>query len=171
MLAIRRMHATPFEIEMQPNHRLRQAFRAHWANIPECLKHDLTWADATERGLQKEDHSPDAANWFSAIASRRAAPINSAAMRLNITEMFQRKTRKASSHASGIDGKNAPTRERGRADPDRCNREPGPKLPGRRSRSETKLAGAGGVPFDSVGGTRCEVYSLLSKVSQWVTCR
>jgi hypothetical protein len=39
------------------------------------------------------------------VLSPRVAPINSAAMRLNITEMFQRKTRKASSHASGIDGK------------------------------------------------------------------
>ena len=104
------------------------------------------------------------------VLSPRVAPINPAAMRLNITEMFQRKTRKASSHASGIDGKNAPTRERGRADPDRCNREPGPKLPGRRSRSETKLAGAGGVPLDSVGSACREVDCLLSKVSKWVTC-
>jgi hypothetical protein len=68
--------------------------------------------------------------------------------------------------------KNAPTRERGRADTDRCNRAPGPKLPGQRSRFDSVLAGAGagGVSFDGVSSTRCQVNCLLSYTLEWVAC-
>lgn len=66
--------------------------------------------------------------------------------------------------------KNAPTRERGRADTDRCNRAPGPKLPGQRSRFDSVLAGAGGVAFDRVSSTRRQVNCLLSNPFEWVAC-
>jgi len=66
--------------------------------------------------------------------------------------------------------KNAPTRARGRAGTDRCNRAPGPKLPGQRSRIDSELAGAGGVSFDGVSSTRCQVNCFLSYAFEWVAC-
>ena len=55
-------------------------------------------------------------------------------------------------------------------DTDRCNRAPGLKLPGQRSRYDSTLAGAGGVSFDGVSSTRCKVNCLLSYTFEWVAC-
>ncbi len=77
------------------------------------------------------------------------------------------KRRLGQQHVS-LDGKARRPARGVEANRDRCDREPGPKLPGQRSRCDSRLADSGGVTLDHVGGTRRQANRLSGKTSDRV---